>query len=41
MIAIEETIIDDLIKERDMLDEKIEVLNNELNIVKLNMIIMK
>lgn len=34
MIAIEETIIDDLIKERDMLDGKIEVLNEELNIVK-------
>lgn len=34
MIAIEETIIDDLIKERDFLDKKIEHLENELSIVK-------
>ena len=34
MIAIEETIIDDLIKERDILDNKIEGLENELSIVK-------
>ena len=34
MIAIEETIIDDLIKERDILDKKIEDLENELTIVK-------
>ena len=35
MIAIEETIIDDLIKERDILDKKIEHLKNELSIVNI------
>ena len=35
MIAIEETIIDDLIKERDYLDKKIEVLEKNLSIVNI------